>query len=101
MISVKVTYTVKPEFTEQNKKNIQRFLEDFQQLNPADFTYQVFLGEDKQTFLHLSSYQNEAVQNQIMSVPSFKAFQAARDESGLNNSHTLEVLESIGASFNL
>lgn len=98
MISVKVTYTVKPDFVEQNKANIKTFLEDFKKLNPSDFKYDVFLCEDGITFLHLSSYKNEAIQNHILNVPSFKNFQKERDESGLNNSHKFELLEYIGSS---
>lgn len=101
MISVKVTYTVKPEFVEQNKKNINVFLEDFQKLNPTDFNYQVFLCEDGKTFMHLSSYKNEDIQTQIMNVSSFKAFQKERDDSGLNGSHKLEILNHIGSSFSM
>ncbi|MDR6966016.1 hypothetical protein J2X31_000009 [Flavobacterium arsenatis] len=99
MISVKVTYTVKPEFVAQNKANITTFLEDFKKLNPSDFKYEVFLCEDGITFLHLSSYKNEAIQKQILNVASFKNFQKERDESGLNNSHKFEMLEHIGSSF--
>jgi len=98
MISVKVTYTVKPDFVEQNKANIKTFLEDFKKLNPSDFKYEVFLCDDGITFLHLSSYNNEAIQNHILNVPSFKNFQKERDESGLNNSHKFELLEPIGSS---
>ena len=98
MISVKVTYTVKPDFVEQNKANIKIFLEDFKQLNPSDFKYEVFLCDDGITFLHLSSYNNEAIQNHILNVPSFKNFQKERDESCLNNSHKFELLEPIGSS---
>lgn len=98
MISVKVTYTVKPEFVAKNKANIKIFLDDFNKLNTSDFKYEVFLCQDGITFLHLSSYKNEEIQNQILNVPSFKNFQKERDESGLNNSHTLEMLEHIGSS---
>ena len=99
MISVKVTYTVKPDFVVQNKANIKIFLEEFKKLNPSDFKYDVFLCDDGITFLHLSSYKNEEIQNYILNVPSFKNFQKERDESGLNNSHKFEMLEHIGSSF--
>ena len=98
MISVKVTYTVKPAFVAQNKTNIKIFLEDFKKLNPSDFTYEVFLCADGITFLHLSTYRDEAIQKHILNVPSFLSFQKARDESGLNDSHTFEMLEHIGSS---
>ena len=98
MISVKVTYTLKPEFVAKNKANIKIFLDDFNTLNHLDFKYEVFLCEDGITFLHLSSYRNEEIQNQILDVPSFKNFQKERDDSGLNNSHKFELLEHIGSS---
>ena len=99
MISVKVSYTVNPDFVAQNKANIKIFLEEFKKLNPSDFKYEVFLCDDGITFLHLSSYKNEEIQNYILNVPSFKNFQKERDESGLNNSHNFEMLEHIGSSF--
>nr|WP_294937195.1 hypothetical protein [uncultured Flavobacterium sp.] len=99
MISVKVSYTVKPEFVDKNKENIHLFLEDFKKMNSSDFRYTVYLKEDGVTFVHLSSYSNKDVQDMVLNVPSFKAFQQQRDESGLNDSHKVEVLESIGSSF--
>ncbi|MCA6069073.1 hypothetical protein JI747_018050 [Chryseobacterium sp. RG1] len=95
MINVMVTYTVKPEFVSENKTNIQNFLEDFKKLDPATFDYKVYLKEDGVTFLHSSSYINEEVQHEVLNVPSFKEFQRLRDESGLNGSHTVEILQSI------
>ena len=41
MITVQVTYTVNPDFVAQNKENINRFLEDFKQLDTAAFWYHV------------------------------------------------------------
>lgn len=99
MISVKVTYTIKPEFVEQNKANIKIFLEDFKKLDPSNFKYDVFLYDNGITFLHISSYKNSAIQNQVLNIPSFKNFQKERDESGLNGSHKFEMLKHIGSSF--
>lgn len=100
MIAVKVSYTVKPEFVAQNKENIAVFLKDFQKLHPADFSYNVFLSDDGVTFLHLSTYKNEEIQHQVLNVPSFKKFQNERDQSGLNDSHKVEMLHHIGSSSN-
>lgn len=101
MITVKVTYTVKAEFVAQNKANISRFLDDFKKLDTATFRYSIFLQKDGITFVHISSYKNEEVQKRILETPSFKAFQKERDESGLGNTHQLEVLEFVGASSEL
>jgi len=99
MITVKVTYTVKPEFVEANKNNISRFLSDFKKLNPSEFRYNVYLQEDGITFLHLSTYKNEEIQKQILNIPSFKSFQEERDKSGLNGTHKVEILSHVGSSF--
>ncbi|RZL45355.1 MAG: hypothetical protein EOP00_17615 [Pedobacter sp.] len=101
MISVKVSYTVKPDFVKQNKQNINAFLSDFKKLSTANFLYNVYLKEDGLTFLHVSMYENEEVQNIVLQVQSFLDFQKERDESGLNDSLKLEYIELIGSSLSL
>jgi len=96
MINVIVTYTVKSEFVSENKSNIQKFLSDFKTLDQSKFEYKVFVKEDGVTFVHFSSYENEEVQNMVLNIPSFKEFQRLRDESGLNDSHKVEILQSVG-----
>ena len=98
MISVIVTYKVKPEFVEQNKQNIQQFLKDFKALDTSEFQYNVYTKEDNLTFVHHSIYRNEQIQTELLNVPSFKEFQRQRDESGLNGSHTVEVLNLVGST---
>ncbi|BAP33054.1 uncharacterized protein CHSO_4017 [Chryseobacterium sp. StRB126] len=95
MINVIVSYTVKPEFVPVNKANIQKFLNDFKNLDQSTFEYKVFVKEDGVTFLHYSNYSNEDVQHEVLNIPSFKEFQKLRDESGLNDSHKVEFLQSI------
>ncbi|AQX08249.1 hypothetical protein [Elizabethkingia ursingii] len=95
MINVLVSYTVKPEYVENNKTNIKKFLEDFKQLDQSKFEYKVYLKEDGITFLHYSNYENEEMQYEVLNVPSFKEFQRLRDESGLNGSHQVNFLQSI------
>lgn len=98
MIYVTVTYRVKPDFAAKNKANIHKFLIDFKMLDISEFVYSVFLKEDGVTFVHTSSYSDEKVQNKVLNVPSFLEFQRQRDESGLNNSHQVEILEFLGDS---
>lgn len=95
MINVIVSYTVKPEFVSENKNNIQKFLNDFKNLDQTKFEYKVFVKEDGVTFVHFSNYENEAVQNEVLNIPSFKEFQRLRDESGLNDSHKVEFLKPV------
>lgn len=101
MISVQVSYTVKPEFVEQNKQNISLFLADFKQMSHYHFLYQVYLLEDGVTFQHLSMYEDKAVQDEVLQVPSFLTFQSQRDASGLVKQPVIEKLSLIGSSIRL
>lgn len=98
MISVKVSYTVKPEFVAQNKQNISIFLADFKKIITNNFLYNVYLQEDGITFLHISMYENEETQNEILNVASFKDFQQQRDQSGLVDLPKIEKIMLIGSS---
>lgn len=98
MITVKVTYGVKKEFLSENKENIALFMADFKALNNDGFQYDVYMLEDGETFVHISSYGDAEIQQMILNVPSFKQFQKQRDESGLTKPHTLEVLNLIASS---
>ncbi|SHG70200.1 hypothetical protein SAMN05421866_1266 [Chryseobacterium oranimense] len=95
MINVIVTYTVNPDYVSENKTHIQKFLEDFKNLDQETFEYKVYVKEDGVTFLHYSNYINEEVQHEVLNTPSFKEFQRLRDESGLNGTHKVEILQSI------
>jgi len=95
MINVIVTYTLNPEYVSENKTHIQKFLEDFKNLDQETFEYKVYVKEDGVTFLHYSNYINEEVQHEVLNTPSFKEFQRLRDESGLNGTHKVEILQSI------
>lgn len=98
MITVSVSYQVKPEFVAKNKVNIEKFLNDFKNLDNNKFSYSIFLKDDGVTFVHNSSYTDTEIQKEVLNVPSFLEFQKQRDDSGLNNSHKVEVLEFIGSS---
>ena len=89
MITVKVTYTVKSAFVDQNLENIKSFMQDFRTMG-SDFQYTVYTN--KNAFIHLSHYKNEEIQTAVLNVPSFKAFQQQRDDSGLEIEPQIEVL---------
>lgn len=101
MIAVKVTYTVKPEFVAQNKQNINAFMADFREMDSDDFRYNAYVSNDGVTFVHMSHYKNEEIQKQLLNMPSFLEFQKRRDESGLNGSHQVDVMELAGASHDI
>ncbi len=100
MINVIVTYSVKDNFVETNKINIKKFLIDFKNLDQKRFSYSVLLKNDGLTFVHISKYSDKEIQNELLNVATFLDFQKQRDESGLNNSQKIEVLEFLGSSGN-
>lgn len=101
MKNVLVSYQVEKEYVEKNKANIAVFLKDFENMDSDRFSYIVYLQDDGVTFMHLSNYADSDIQNDILNTPSFLEFQRQRDESGLNNSHEVKILEFIGASQDL
>jgi hypothetical protein len=98
MINVIVTYQIKPDFVNENKLNIKKFLKEFETLDNSKFNYSVYLKNDGLTFVHISNYADEKIQNELLNVPSFLEFQKKRDESGLNDSHKVQLLEYIGSN---
>src|SRR3546814_4191727 len=92
MITVKVTYTVKSDFVQQNQENIQLFMVDFKKMNSNEFRYVSYLCSDGKTFVHLSHYKNEEIQKSVLQTSSFLAFQKQRDESGLEGSPEIQVM---------
>lgn len=100
MITVKVTYGVKKEFVGKNKENITVFMADFKAMNSADFKYDVYILDDETTFVHISSYANKQIQEQVLGTPSFVQFQQQRDASGLTVPHRIEELHSVASSHN-
>ena len=101
MIIVRVAYTVKPDFVIKNQENINEFIKDFKKIGSNNFRYIAYVGEDKKTFTHISMYQNEAIQKQLLAVESFKVFQQQRNNSGLEVGEKIEMMELVGASYNI
>lgn len=97
MITVKVTYGVKKAYVETNKEMIGKFLADFRALDSSKFEYSVFQQDDEETFLHFSQFQDEEIQQLVLQVPSFVAFQASRDNN-LSSAHNIEILTPIGTT---
>ena len=97
MIAVKVTYTVKDEYVDSNKKLIEKFLTDFKKLDHTQFLYSIFQSEDGKTFIHTSQYKNKEIQQTLLNTLSFLHFQEQRDKN-LASKPTIEFLNYVGAS---
>ncbi len=97
MIVVKVTYKVNDAYVTANKECIQSFLADFAHLDNTQFIYTIFQGVEDNTFIHLSQYSNEEIQQTLLNTPSFLHFQEQRDRN-LAAEPLIEVLRYFGSS---
>ena len=101
VISVKVTYTVKPGFALKNQENINLFMNDVRRINNPGVRYNIYLGGDGKTFTHISLYKDEASQKAFLGLESFKYFQQQRDESGLEAAPKIETMKLVDSSEDL
>ncbi|MFD2904914.1 hypothetical protein [Sphingobacterium anhuiense] len=100
MIAIKVTYTIKEDYVDANKENIQIFLDAFKELDNHQFVYTIFQVNGSNTFIHMSQYKNEAIQKELLNMPAFLEFQKQRDLHLLSEP-TIESLTQIGISKNI
>ena len=98
MISVQVTYTVKPVFAATNQKNVNAFIEDVRRLSNPNIRYEAYLADDRKTFIHYATFADENTQKQLLGLQSFKFFQKQRDESGLEVAPEIKTLNLVASS---
>src|SRR6266498_4745265 len=98
---VRVTYTTKPEFAEQNQSNIKNVMKDLQKLNHTGINYNACLGADGKTFIHTAFFKSDEDQKLLNELPSFKHFQEQLKVSGLEVPPKQELLTLVGSSINI
>jgi hypothetical protein len=98
---VRVTYTTKAEFAEQNQSNIKNVMTDLQKLNNSGINYNVCLGADGKTFTHTAFFKSDEDQKILNELPSFKHFQEQLKSSGLEVPPKQELLNLVGSSKNI
>jgi hypothetical protein len=76
MIVTRVQYTVKKEYAERNKENIQRVLDEVRDLARSDIQYGIFLEQDGKTFIHLPVFGSEAAQQAFSQLGAFITFRS-------------------------
>ena len=74
MKAFRVSYTVKQEYVETNKKNIKQVMSDLRELNNPGIKYASFQEDDGRTFMHFAMYPDEETAQIIPELPSFKKF---------------------------
>ena len=95
---VKVTYTAKAEFVEQNQMNIKNVMADLQKLNYVGINYNSCLCADGKTFIHTAFYKTEEDNKILTELPSFKYFQEQLKSGGLEVRPKQELLTLVGSS---
>src|SRR4051812_13824837 len=98
MKTVKVTYTTKTEFAEQNQNNIKNVMEELQKINNDGINYNACLAADGKTFIHTAFFKTDEDQKALNELPSFKHFQEQLKASGLEAAPKQELLNLVGSS---
>ena len=98
---VKVTYTSRAEFTEQNQKNIKNVMADLQKTGSSGINYNCCLCSDGKTFIHTAFFQSDEDQKKLHELPAFRYFQEQLKLSGPELPPKQELLNLVGSSVNL
>ena len=101
MKAVKVQYTVKPEYVEQNKANIRKVMDELHS-NPIEgMQYASFTLDDGQTFVHINMANDQETMDKLQEVEVFNDFRKALKVSGPISPPKSENLDLVGAGFEL
>ena len=101
MKAVKVEYTVKPEFVEQNKANIQKVMNAIK-ANPIEgMQYSSFILDDGQSFVHINMAKDEASMSKLNEVDEFTAFRMALKASDPISPPKSFSLNLVGSGFDI
>lgn len=71
-----VRYTVRAEFAEANKRNIEAVMRELRATGSNDVKYAVYLQQDGRTFMHVVHQSTTEAERYPTSLESFKTFQA-------------------------
>lgn len=81
MEAVKVQYTVKEDYVNTNKRNIERVMSELKSLNNPGIKYSSFLLDDGKTFVHVGMYADAESKAIVGDLDSFKKFRTELQES--------------------
>ena len=101
MKAVKVTYTVKAEYADQNRANIQKVMNALK-ANPIEgMQYSAFILNDGQTFVHINMAKDGETMSKLNDVEEFMEFRKALKASEPLPPPNSEDLNLVGAAFDL
>lgn len=95
---VRVTYTARAEYTDQNQANIKIVMSDLQKINNPGINYNCCLGADGRSFTHTAFFKSEEDEKVLTTLPSFISFQQQLKANGLDAPPKQELLSLVGTS---
>ncbi len=101
MKAVKVTYTVKPEYVDQNKANIRKVMEAIRTNPIPGMRYPSFTLDDGQTFVHINMAKDEDTMSKLGELKEFEEFRMALVASEPVSPPKSENLNLVAAGFDL
>ncbi len=102
MEAVKVQYTIKPEYLEQNKSNIRNVMNALK-ANPIDgMLYSSYtLADDPNTFVHINICKDGETLSKINDLEAFQTFRSGLKASGPVSPPKASKLNLVGSAFEL
>jgi len=101
MKAVKVQYTVKPEYVEQNKANIRKVMEVIKANPIVGMQYASFTLDDGQTFVHINMAKDQETMSRLTEVQEFEDFRMALKASEPLSPPKSENLDLVAAGFEI
>jgi hypothetical protein len=98
---VKVTYTAKPDFVEQNQNNIKKVMADLQAMDSSGINYNSCLSDDGKTFIHTAFFKSDEDHQLLNDLPSFKYFQEQLKLNGFEVPPKQEWLSLVASSVDI
>ena len=95
---VRVQYTLHPEHTEANQKNITAIVAELKTLNHRGIKYGAWLLPDGKTFMHFDQFENEEAHLALQELTSFKKFAAELWAAGFEAEPKLELLSPVAST---
>jgi hypothetical protein len=95
---VRVTYTTKPEYAEQNQENIKRVMSTLKSQNNPGVNYNACIAPDGISFIHTAFFETEEDEKRLTTLPEFIQFQQELKAGGLEAPPKQELLTLVGSS---
>ncbi len=97
----RVTYTVKPEFVETNKKNIEAVMAEVRSKNWPGFKYATYLAPDGISFMHFAMAESKEVNDQLLTLESFKHFTSELRSKGAEAPPKSEHMSLVASGYEI